>query len=60
VYNLTTWPAVVVRYGTSPEGLPLGLQIVGKPWREDVILAVAAALEKGGGWKAPAMMTASK
>jgi amidase len=60
VYNLTTWPAVVVRYGTSPEGLPLGLQIVGRPWREDVILAVAAALEKGAGWKAPGIMMASK
>lgn len=60
VYNLTTWPAVVVRYGSSPEGLPLGLQIVGRPWREDVILAVAAALEKGAGWKAPGMMMASK
>ena len=60
VYNRTTWPAVVVRDGSSPEGLPLGLQIVGRPWREDVILAVASALEKGAGWKAPGMMMASK
>jgi amidase len=60
IYNLTTWPAVVVRYGTSAEGLPLGLQIVGQPWREDHILAVAGLLEKTGGWKPPGMMLASK
>lgn len=60
IYNLTTWPAVVVRYGTSAEGLPLGLQIVGQPWREDVILAVAQFLEKSGGWKPPGIALASK
>jgi len=60
VYNLTTWPAVVVRYGTSAEGLPLGLQIVGQPWKEDLILAAAHHLEKTGGWKPPATMFASK
>lgn len=60
IYNLTTWPSVVVRYGTSAEGLPLGLQIVGQPWREDQILAVAQHLEKTGGWRPPGMMLASK
>ena len=60
IYNLTTWPAVVVRYGTSAEGLPLGLQIVGQPWCEDRILAVALHLERTGGWKAPATSLASK
>jgi amidase len=60
IYNLTTWPAVVVRYGTSAEGLPLGLQIVGQPWCEDRILAVAMHLETSGGWKAPALTLASK
>ncbi len=60
IYNLTTWPAVVVRYGTSSEGLPLGLQIVGQPWREDVILAVAQHLEKSGGWKPPGTLFATR
>lgn len=60
IYNLTTWPAVVVRYGTSAEGLPLGLQIVGQPWKEDLILAAAHHLEKTGGWKPPGTMFASK
>ncbi|MBZ5564767.1 MAG: amidase, partial [Acidobacteriia bacterium] len=45
-YNLTGWPAAVVRAGTSPKGLPIGVQIVAPPWREDVALAVASFLEK--------------
>ncbi len=54
VYNLTGWPAAVVRAGTSPEGLPLGIQIVGRPWAEHVVLAVAAHIEsKTGGWQKP-------
>jgi amidase len=53
-YNLTGWPAVVVRGGTSPEGLPLGIQVVARPWREDVALAVAQYLETTlGGWQRP-------
>ena len=53
-YNLTGWPAVVVRGGTSPEGLPIGVQVVARPWREDVALAVARQIEKAlGGWQPP-------
>jgi amidase len=53
-YNLTGWPGAVVRGGTSPEGLPIGVQIVGRPWREDIVLAVARLLESQlGGFQAP-------
>jgi amidase len=53
-YNLTGWPGAVVRAGTSPEGLPIGVQIVARPWREDVALAVAKELETMlGGFKRP-------
>ena len=34
--NFTGWPAAVVRAGTSPERLPIGVDIAAKPWREDV------------------------
>ncbi|MBV8982152.1 MAG: amidase [Acidimicrobiia bacterium] len=44
-HNLTGWPAAVVRGGTSPEGLPIGVQIACGPWREDRALAVARVLE---------------
>lgn len=54
IYNITGWPAGVVRGGASDSGLPLGLQIVGRPWREHVVLAVASYLEKElKGWVRP-------
>jgi amidase len=53
-YNLTGWPGVVVRGGTAPGGLPVGVQIVARPWREDVALALARCVEAAsGGWQAP-------
>ena len=48
-YNLAGWPALVIRGGTSPEGLPLGIQVISAPWREDVVLAVGAFLEEALG-----------
>ena len=52
--NLTGWPAAVVRGGTTQKGLPIGVQIVARPWREDVALAVAQVLQDSlGGWQRP-------
>ncbi|MDQ8204682.1 amidase [Pelagicoccus sp. SDUM812003] len=54
VYNVTGWPAAVVRASEGPDGMPIGLQIVGRPFKEDNVLAVAYEIEKAfGGWKAP-------
>jgi amidase len=54
VHNLTGWPAVVVRGGTGPGGLPIGVQLVARPWREDVALAGAQVVEAAsGGWQPP-------
>jgi Asp-tRNA(Asn)/Glu-tRNA(Gln) amidotransferase A subunit family amidase len=44
-FNLLGFPAVVVPMGYSEDGLPIGVQIVGRPWEEEVVLAVAAKLE---------------
>lgn len=53
-FNLTGWPVAVVRAGTSPEGLPIGVQLVAHPWREDVALAAAAVVEAAAGdWPPP-------
>lgn len=53
-YSLVGWPCVVVRGGTSPEGMPIGIQIVARPWREDVALAVSHVLEGAlDGWQPP-------
>jgi amidase len=53
-YSLTGYPCVVVRAGSTPDGLPVGVQIVARPWREDVALAVAQQIETcSGGWQPP-------
>jgi len=53
-YNHTGWPSAVVRAGTSPEGLPIGVMVTGQPWREDNVLAALAYIEsKSGGWQRP-------
>jgi Asp-tRNA(Asn)/Glu-tRNA(Gln) amidotransferase A subunit family amidase len=48
-FNLLGFPAVVVPMGFSSEGLPIGVQIVGRPWEEELVLAVASKLEKAAG-----------
>jgi Asp-tRNA(Asn)/Glu-tRNA(Gln) amidotransferase A subunit family amidase len=53
-FNLLGNPAAVVPVSHSLEGLPIGVQIVGRPWEEEQVLSVAAALEKQcGAWKRP-------
>jgi Asp-tRNA(Asn)/Glu-tRNA(Gln) amidotransferase A subunit family amidase len=53
-FNLLGTPAVVVPVGKSPEGLPIGVQIVARPWDEEIVLSVAEALEKQRGeWQPP-------
>ena len=49
-FNLLGNPAAVVPIARSDEGLPIGVQIVGRPWEEERVLAIAAALEHGAGW----------
>jgi amidase len=51
-HSLTGWPAATVRCGTSGDGLPIGVQVVAAPWRDDVALAAALVLERElGGWR---------
>lgn len=53
-YSMTGWPSVAVRAGALPAGLPIGVQVVARPWREDVALAVAQYIETAlGGWQPP-------
>jgi Asp-tRNA(Asn)/Glu-tRNA(Gln) amidotransferase A subunit family amidase len=53
-FNLLGNPAAVVPVGKSPEGLPIGVQIVGRPWEEEAVLAVAAKIEEAcGGFRRP-------
>jgi amidase len=53
-FNLLGNPAAVVPVMQSPEGLPIGVQIVGRPWEEERVLTVAASLDKEcHGWRMP-------
>lgn len=55
-FNLLGFPAAVVPVGQSPEGLPIGVQLVGRPWEEEMVLSVAAVLEEQcGGFRAPSI-----
>jgi amidase len=44
--NLTGQPSIVLPCGFSKDGLPIGLQLVGKRWCEAKLLGVARAVEK--------------
>jgi len=53
-FNLFGCPGAVVPITRSLEGLPIGVQVVGRPWEEEAVLAVAAKIEQScGGFKAP-------
>ncbi|KAI7745988.1 hypothetical protein M8C21_026852 [Ambrosia artemisiifolia] len=43
--NLLGFPAISVPVGYDKQGLPIGLQIIGRPWAEATILRLAAAFE---------------
>jgi Asp-tRNA(Asn)/Glu-tRNA(Gln) amidotransferase A subunit family amidase len=52
-FNLFAAPAAVVPVGRSPEGLPIGVQIAGRPFEDEAVLAVAACVEREFGYQTP-------
>ena len=50
--NLAGLPAIALPAATDANGLPLGLQVIGKALDEESVFAVAAALEKAAGFRA--------
>ena len=49
--NLTGFPAISVPCGFTGEGLPIGLQIVGRPYDEAAVLRVGHAYERATDWR---------
>src|SRR5688572_849976 len=49
-FNVTGGPALSVPAGFSKSGLPLGIQLVGKPWSEALLYRVAHAYEQATEW----------
>src|SRR5438270_9247235 len=50
-FNLLGMPAATVPVSQSAQGLPIGVQIVTRPWEEELALTVAAIIEGGRGNK---------
>ena len=50
--NLAGVPAISVPAGLDSNGLPLGLQIMGKPFDEETAFAVSAEIERAAGFSA--------
>jgi amidase len=48
--NLAGLPAISLPLHTSADGLPVGVQLVAGPWREDVLVRLAGALEEAAPW----------
>lgn len=45
-FSLTGYPCVVTPVGVTATGLPIGVQVVAQPWREDIALTLAHILEQ--------------
>jgi amidase len=45
-WNLFGMPAVTIPFGMSSDGLPIGVQLIGRPYEEELILEVAVRLEE--------------
>ena len=52
--NLTGFPGVSVPFAVSNAGMPIGMQVIGRPYEEELVLAVAEHIETArGAWSAP-------
>jgi len=52
-FNLLAAPAAVVPVGRSPEGLPIGVQIVGRPFEDEFVLRAASVIDDAFGYVLP-------
>jgi amidase len=55
-WNLLGAPAAVVPVGSSPEGLPIGVQIMARPNEDEIALDVAAVIDAAFGYRRPAAL----
>jgi amidase len=49
--NMTGQPAISVPIGWTPEGLPVGMQLIGRPYDEFTLIQLAAQLEAALPWR---------
>ena len=58
-FNALAAPAAVIPVGKSPEGLPIGVQIVARPFHDETALGIAAVVDAAFGYRPPAMAAVS-
>jgi len=51
--NLAGLPGISVPGGLSAEGLPLGLQLIGRPFGEEPLFSLASVIEEAAGRLSP-------
>lgn len=54
-FNVLAAPAAVVPVGASPEGLPIGVQIVARPFHDETALGIAAFVDAAFGYRVPSI-----
>ena len=60
LWNVTGQPAISLPLHQTDDGVPVGVQLVGPPGREDLLLALAAQLEASAGWTPHAPVPAER
>ncbi len=54
-FNLLASPAAVVPVGQSPHGLPIGVQIAGRPYEDEYVLRISSVIDETFGYRIPPM-----
>jgi amidase len=55
-FNTLGAPAAVVPVGSSPEGMPIGVQIAARPFEDEIALAVAGVIDREFGYRVPPIL----
>jgi amidase len=59
-FNVLAAPAAVVPVGRSPEGLPIGVQVVAQPFCDEIAIAIASVLDEAFGYQPPPIVQRSE
>jgi amidase len=51
IWNVTGQPAISLPLHESRDGIPVGVQLIAPPGREDLLIALSAQLEESVGWR---------
>jgi len=54
-FNALACPAAVVPVGSSPEGMPIGVQIAARPFDDEIVIGIAAIVDSAFGYRPPSM-----